>query len=55
MNDAVFIENRNYTKSSPGYVEMISESKYDELIKKYIHFDLLDKEFIWTDDTSKAG
>lgn len=35
---------------SPGYVVMISESKYDELVKKYIDFDLLDKK---QDDTAK--
>jgi hypothetical protein len=47
------IENTNYTKSSPGFVKMISERKYNELVKKYLYFDLLDQEFIWTRDTSK--
>ncbi|BAH42254.1 hypothetical protein BBR47_12770 [Brevibacillus brevis NBRC 100599] len=48
------VNNKDYVDSSPGYVVMISESKYDELVKKYIDFDLLDKKFIWTqEDTTK--
>lgn len=44
------VNNKDYVESSSGYVTMISESKYDELIKKYIDFDLLDKKFIWTNE-----
>lgn len=48
------VKNKNYVDSSPGYVLMISEYEYDELLKKYIDFDLLDKKFIWTqEDTTK--
>lgn len=48
------INSEDYAETEPGYFEMISESKYDELIKKYIDFELLDKTFIWTkEDTRK--
>jgi len=46
-------DSKDYTMVSPGYFSMISESKYDKLIKKYIDFDKLDKEFRWTDDVTK--
>jgi hypothetical protein len=44
------ISNKDYVDSSPGYVLMISECEYDQLLKKYIDFDLLDKKFIWTQE-----
>lgn len=47
------INSKDYEVISPGYFSIISESKYNELTKKYIDFDMLDKKFIWTNDVTK--
>ncbi|AEV68175.1 SMI1/KNR4 family protein [Acetivibrio clariflavus] len=50
------VNNKDYEEVSPGHFSIISKNKYDELIKKYIDFELLDKKFVWingADDVTK--
>jgi hypothetical protein len=53
LNYIISSEDYTLSEGTTNYVVMTSESKYDELIKKYINFYMQDKKFIWTKDVTK--